>query len=44
MKRRDMYFAERQWQALKEKAKELEIPISELVRRIIDEYLKAPSK
>lgn len=39
-----MYFTERQYQALKERAKELEIPVSELVRRIIDEYLKDPPK
>lgn len=40
MKRRDMYFTERQYQALKERARELEIPVSELVRRIVDKYLE----
>jgi hypothetical protein len=39
-----MFFTERQYQALKKRALELEIPVSELVRRIIDEYLETPSK
>jgi len=40
MKRFQIYLPLRMWESLKKEAKQLEISVAELIRRIIDQYLK----
>lgn len=44
MEKRLLNLTERQIQALKKKAEELGIPVTELVRRILDEYIDSHRK
>ena len=44
MKRTNIYIPERMWKELAEKAKKLEISVSELIRRIVDEWLGNKTK